>query len=89
MNATAQEKLTSLGCQVAMHAAVDYVRANGGKVDTGRLSDLLKVNMKAALFEALDDAMEATKCGMHQIAEATFTASMQLVGIKSAKEALA
>lgn len=79
--------------ELAMHGAVNWMRSNGhakaDKATLDRLVVVLREKTKAALSTALDDARNALACNMGTVAEYTFSASMTLAGIASAKEIFA
>ena len=63
-----------------------YLREAGVAItDSGKLADLLVVELKLATPAALDEALEATKLGMVQVASASFTAAGVQAGIAAAK----
>lgn len=72
---------------VAMRAAVAYLRNHDLQADLGALAACLKVHVRAALPEAIADARAAIEAHMPSgIAAQTFAASMALAGIEAAKE---
>lgn len=72
--------------QAAMRAAEQYLHVHKLEADDRALADALKVHVKARITEALADARDAFDCGMADVAEQTFLASMVLAGIDAAKE---
>jgi len=96
MGATAEEtqmtdnqlkKLATDAAEIAMRAAA-RVTENAYRAGTLNLDDLvaaLRVEVKATLPEAIKDAQEAFDCGMREAGLATFTASLQLAGIRAGK----
>ena len=81
------ESLGTVAADVAMRAAAEYVRTNNLKVlDYDAATACLKSYCKTYLPQALKDAKAAFDCGMNQVAEATFKATMALAGIEAAKE---
>lgn len=85
------DRLGTIGAEVAMKAAADYMRAKGivwtDAVITA-VTDALRVTCKAAVGPALDDAKAAFEAGMPDAAQATFLASMRLAGIEAVKLAV-
>jgi hypothetical protein len=81
------DSLGTLGANVAMKSAANYLHANKMTADVDALLECLRSWCKVQLPVALADAKEAADCGMNQIATATFSASMALAGIEAAKEA--
>jgi len=72
---------------IAMEAFRDYTAANNIDTDDiDRACELLRSNMRTGLGTALADAKEALDANMPQAAEATFAASMRLIGISAAKQ---
>lgn len=66
-----------------------YLNNRGHKVaddQWGPLTDVLKRHVKEALGEALDDAKEAIRANMPQVAEATFRSSLVVAGANAGKE---
>lgn len=86
MNATTND-LGTVAAQIAMKSAVQYLTVHKLKADPAALAECLKSWCKIQLPAALHDAREAMNCGMSQIAEATFAATMSIAGIEAAKEA--
>ncbi|MBC8868618.1 MAG: hypothetical protein H8E44_04340 [Planctomycetes bacterium] len=81
------DQLGTIAAKVAMRAAAEYVRVNDLKVlDYEAATACLKTWCKIKLPQALADAKAAIECNMHQIAEATFKATMAEAGIEAAKE---
>jgi hypothetical protein len=81
------ESLGTFAADVAMRAAAEYVRVNNLKVlDWDAATACLRQWCKIKLREALADAKAAIDCGMDQVAEATFKATMAQAGIEAAKE---
>lgn len=85
------DTLVTAAADIAMRAAADYILQNGlrDSVDVDTLVVNLRANMKASLDAALNDARAAFECNMDQVAEATFRASMVLVGVQAAKDTVA
>jgi len=81
------DNLGTLAANVAMRAAAEYVRANNLKVlDYDAATECLLSYCKSWITIALRDAKEAIDCGMMQVAETTFKATMAQAGIEAAKE---
>lgn len=87
MNENKNMNLAEIATQTAMQAAVEYLRVHNLKANDAALVSCLKAWCKIKLPEALRDAKEAFDCGMHQVGQATFLATMKLAGIEAAKEA--
>ena len=87
MNARQIDNLGTIAADVTMKAAAEYIRANNLKVlDYDVATEVLRDYCKTWLNQALSDAKDAIECGMTQIAEATFKATMAQAGIEAAKE---
>lgn len=86
MNATI-DGLGTVAANVAMKAAVEYVRVHRLQYDAEALCNCIKSWCKIMLPQALKDAKEAIDCGMTAIAEMTFKATMAKAGIEAAREA--
>lgn len=67
-------------------AAREYAITKGFDLDIERLSDDLKVEVKAVICDALDDAHAAISAGLRDYGTATFVTSMTLAGIAAAKK---
>jgi hypothetical protein len=81
------DQLGTIAAETAMRAAAEYVRTNGLKVlDYDAATACLRSYCKVYLPSALADAKSALDCGMGQVAETTFKATMALAGIEAAKE---
>jgi hypothetical protein len=81
------DSLGSIAAEVAMRAAAEYVRAHNLKVlDYAAAAECLRSYCKVYLPIALKDAKDALDCGMSQVAEMTFKATMAQAGIEAAKE---
>lgn len=81
------DDLGTLAAEVAMRSAAEYVRVNNLRVhDYDAAAECIRAHCKARLSDALRDAKEALDCGMMQVAQATFKATMALAGIEAAKE---
>lgn len=94
MNAAKIDNLGTMAAEIAMRAAIDYLKRNGkvaGIADAqiDRLLVLIRQCAKDAVGQALDEAGAALAAGMDRVAEATFGAAMTIAGIKAAKEYLA
>lgn len=84
---TTVESLGTVAAEIAMASAAQYVRANNLKViDYEAATNCLRTYCKTWIIQALKDAKEAIDCGMTQVAEATFRATMAKAGIEAAKE---
>lgn len=80
--------LAMMACRCATTAALAYIRQHQLHLDDcGPLNACIAAHVKAAMPAALHDAKEAIDCGMRDVAEHTFAASMALAGIEAAKEA--
>jgi hypothetical protein len=87
MNLSNIDSLGTIAANVAMKAAAEYIRANNLKVlDYEAATECLKSYCKTRLPIALQEAKEALDCGMTQVAEMTFKATMAQAGIEAAKE---
>jgi len=86
-NPESLEVVGRLAADVAEKAAVAYLQKNGLAANAEALAECLRSWTKAKLSEALADAKAALDCGMGQMAETTFLATMALAGIEAAKEA--
>ena len=84
---TATESLGSMASDIAVRAALAYLKKHNGMTlaNCDSLSIQLKRCCVAALPQALQDAKQALDCGMRDAAIATFKASMALAGIAAAK----
>ncbi len=81
------ESLGTIAAELAMKAAAEYIRDNKLKVlDYNAATECLRSYCKSWLPMALEDAKQAFECGMTQVAEATFRATMAQAGIEAAKE---
>lgn len=81
------QALVAVAVAVAEKAAREYLRTHGLKsVDPDAAGACLKSWIMHKLPGAMKDAKDALDCGMKQIAETTFRASMALAGIEAAKE---
>lgn len=83
----ATDGLGKVAAEVAMGAAILYLKQHNLDADTGALAECLRTWCRIKLPEALRDAKEAIAAHMPQAAEATFRATMALAGIEAAKEA--
>lgn len=87
MMTTQVDRLGTIAADVAMRAAAEYIRINNLKVlDYDAATECLRSYCKSRLPMALKDAKDALDCGMGQVAEATFKATMAMAGIEAAKE---
>ena len=87
MNETALMKLSEMMIMVAARAAHKYLDVHNCKpVSDVALANCLRSMVKVYYPKALADAKEAIDCGMVQIAEQTFLATMAQAGIEAAKE---
>lgn len=89
MAKTNEELLVNAATTIALRAAREWMDARGVKIPEGGwpdFADCLRANLKIRLPEALRDAREAMECGMTQVAETTFAASIAIAGIDAAKE---
>ena len=64
----------------------EYLRTHNLTADADALAAACRSWAKIKLPEALRDAKEAMDCGMSQVAEQTFKATMFQAGIEAAKE---
>jgi len=79
--------LGEAAAQIAMRAALQYLRAHGLEADPAALAETLRSWVKIKFPEALADVRKALEARMDKVAEQTFAASMALAGIEAAKEA--
>jgi hypothetical protein len=76
------EDLASVAADITMNSAAAYINRNNMKVlDYKVATEVMRDFCKRAVIEALDDAKAAIKCGMTQVAEVTFRASMTKAGL--------
>ncbi len=87
MTNTDQNSLVEIASTMAVRGAREYLLRNNLKAESTALSSCLKSWVKAKWPEAIADAKEAIDCGMVQIAQQTFAATMLQAGIEAAKEA--
>lgn len=81
------DSLVQIGFTIAMAAAREYHRVQGnGPADDSTLVACVKSMLKIRWAEAMRDVKEALDAHMDDAADATFKASMALVGIEAAKE---
>ena len=80
------EKLLNAGLVIANRAANEYLAGHGLKADEKALVACLTSWVQTKFPEAMKDARTALDCGMKQVAEQTFAASMALAGVEAAKE---
>lgn len=88
MNLSTIDALGTKAANMMMVSAVNYVKKTGKTVNTDLLVIALRDAAKDGIGQALDDAKEAIDAGMGAVADATFAASIALLGIKAAKVAL-
>lgn len=81
--------LAAVALATAHMAAEVYLERH--KLSAGReaLISCIRSHVRAAMPGALREAKQAFDCGMNQIAERTFSASVSIAGIEAAKEASA
>ena len=77
--------LVKIAAETAMQAAADYLRNNDPKADLDLVIKQMRQLIAAGLDEALADANDAIDANMGHMAEATFLASIRLIGIRAAK----
>jgi len=77
--------LAETAANIAIHAAVEWLKVRDMSADPESLITYLHVNSKDRIKKALDDAKEAFDCGMHDVGISTFRAEMVLMGIDAAK----
>lgn len=80
-------ELLNVGIQIVIAGAREYMRKHNTKANPEVLSECCKSWLKIQMPIAIKDAKDAMDCGMIQIAEATFKASLFQAGIEAAKEA--
>lgn len=89
MNATNTiDRLGTMAAEAAMRAAAEYIRGRRVPITdelVGKLTEILRAGLRAGLDDAMADAREAIDAGMGHAADATFMASMRLIGIRAAK----
>ena len=92
-NSSSDAVITALGrsaVEIAANAAADYLRnkkvTGRSGIDTQKLLDIIRAQVKSHLDEALNDAKDALDANMSQVATATFKASMIQAGLAAAKE---
>lgn len=78
--------IAQAACAIAERGAVEYLNAHKLTADPTALAECLKSWTKIKFTEAMRDAKEAIECGMVQVAQATFSATMIQAGIEAAKE---
>jgi len=82
------DELLELGVKIATAVSIDWFDLHPeATYNLDALIECVRSNMKMQFPQALNDAKEALDIGMDKIAVMTFIASMNLVGIDSAKEA--
>lgn len=81
------DALADAAVMMAARGARQYLDTHKLTADPAALTACLKSWVKIKFPEALKDAKDAISAGMHQMAEATFAATMKLAGIEAAKEA--
>lgn len=87
MNDVALKQLSDTMITVAARAAHRYFDVHNCKpVSDDAFADCLRVMIKVHYPKAMADAKEAMDCGMTQVAEQTFIATMAQAGIEAAKE---
>jgi hypothetical protein len=83
------EQAASKAADIAMMGAAEYLRTHDllplSDEDLGIVIDYIRVELKASLREALDDAAEALDCGMVEAGVMTFKLSMELAGVRAAQ----
>lgn len=82
---TNMQALADGAVRIARDAAAEYLARHNQPYNVQRLTDAFMLHVKPAIMPALDDFAEAYACGMRQIADVTFAASMRLAGIAAAK----
>ena len=88
MNDATTHGLVDAAMKAALRGAREWLdKHTEAKVDWATLCECLKANVKIRWQGAMYDAQQAMACGMTQIAQATFAATMALAGIDAAKEA--
>jgi hypothetical protein len=80
------KQLCDSAVRIAIRGAHEYLRVHDLKADPDPLANSILQRVKERMPEALDDATKAVQCNMHQVAEATFRASMIQAGIDAAKD---
>ncbi len=86
MKANEMFEVAQAGCRLAERGAVEYLNAHKLRADPSALAECLRSWCKIKFPEAMRDAKEAIDCGMGQVAQATFGATMLQAGIEAAKE---
>lgn len=81
------DQLANVASIIVAKGAQEYLRVHNLKANPESLAACCKSWLKIQLPIALRDAKEAIDCGMTQVAEATFKASLIQAGIEAAKEA--
>jgi hypothetical protein len=73
--------------EAAMRGAANYIKVHGlmNEVDLGRVTELIGIEVKAILPQALADVKEALDANMGEVAAQTFMASMVIAGINAVK----
>lgn len=89
MSILAPQSINQLGtvaAEVMMRAFADYARSHAITItDYDAACELLRSRVRVYLPIALADAKEAMDCGMTQVAEATFKATLMQAGIEAAQ----
>ena len=83
------EQLANQAVEAAAKGLGAYLRDRGHdtkKINWDALTGRLRLEVKAALPEALEDAKEAVRCGMGGYAVPTFRSSMVVAGANAGKK---
>jgi hypothetical protein len=81
------KELVNVGIAIVAAGAREYMSKHNMKANPEVLAACCKKWQKIQMPVALKDAKEALACGMSQVAEATFKASLFQAGIEAAREA--
>lgn len=81
------EELADECAGIAARAAGQFLAARGIEPDCARLSEELRVGLKEGVLPALAEFHGAKRIGMERVGEASFRASMALIGIEAARRA--
>lgn len=85
MGDEAIQMLSRMAMAIATNAAKTFMTKHGLSASNEALATTLQKELAAAIPDALADAREAFNCGMIEVADQTFRASMALAGIKAAQ----
>ncbi|MCR9292076.1 MAG: hypothetical protein NXI32_05110 [bacterium] len=82
-----QKEFVKRATNEAKMAWAEYIRKHGIEIkDFAKASQILTKEIQEAIWPAIEEAKEAQRLRMGEIAAATFTASMRVAGINAAKK---